>query len=203
MSIHDSIWIGADPGGKENFGLAILGSDGSTLTWCVNHTDDAINIISKNVRSSPTGVGVDAPLWWSSGQSSDRVADQWIRKKYGLSGGNVQTANSLRGAALVQGAMFVHRVREKYPAVQVTESHPKAVLVALGVGNWNAFCARFSISTKITETQEHERDAIVAAVAAREGFEDRWTNDLSLTRHKSELDPASYWLAPIHYFWPD
>jgi hypothetical protein len=50
---------------------------------------------------------------------------------------------------------------------------------------------------------EHERDAILSAVAAREGFEGRWSNDLALNRLQSEQDPRSYRLAPIHYFWPE
>lgn len=40
--------------------------------------------------------------------------------------------NSLWGAALVQGMMFVARLRQKFPGVPVTETHPKATAVALG-----------------------------------------------------------------------
>ena len=49
----------------------------------------------------------------------------------------------------------------------------------------------------------HERDAVIAAVAAREGFEKRWCNDLSLNRCTTEQDPSHYWLAPVQYFWPE
>ncbi|MCC6574955.1 MAG: DUF429 domain-containing protein [Planctomycetes bacterium] len=202
MSATDKIWVGADPGGKNNFGLAILYPDGSTKTWCVDHADEALEKVCKEVAVAPAGVGVDAPLWWSSGQSSDRQADQWLRRTYGLSGGNVQAANSLKGAAVVQGAMFVHRIREKYPAVGVTESHPKALWAALRPVDWPTFCKTYSISSTIAGHQEHERDAILGAIAAREGFEGRWPLDLSASRHASELDPARYWLAPVHYFWP-
>jgi hypothetical protein len=58
----------------------------------------------------------------STKQSSDREADRWIRKTYRIASGTVQTANSLRGAALVQGAMFVQRLREKFPGVPVTDA---------------------------------------------------------------------------------
>jgi hypothetical protein len=107
MSFGAKIWIGADPSGMGNFGLAILKSDGPVHTCCVNCADEAIDVVKEQVKVRPAGVGVDSPLWWSSGRSSDRKADQWLRDTYGLSGGQVQTANSLRGAALVQGAMFV------------------------------------------------------------------------------------------------
>ena len=203
MSSTDKIWIGADPGGKGKFGLAILNQDGSAQTFCVDYADEAVDRVCKNVTSTPAGVGIDAPLWWSSGRSSDRAADQWLREKYHLSGGKVQTANSLRGAALVQGAMFVHRIRQRFPGVGVTETHPKAVWVALKTESWAAFSRHFSVTAHITRDQEHERDAIISAVAAREGFEKRWVNDLSTERQQSELDPATFWLAPIHYFWPE
>jgi hypothetical protein len=67
--------------------------------------------------------------------------------------------------------------------------------------SWSSFIKRFSVTTKIQD--EHERDAIVSAVAAREGFQGRWLNDLGRTRHPSEQDPSTFWLAPIHYFWPE
>jgi predicted nuclease with RNAse H fold len=151
------------------------------------------------VTASPDGVGVDAPLWWSSKGSSDREADRWIRKTYRIASGTVQAANSLKGAALVQGAMFVQRLREKFPGVRVTETHPKAVAIALGgwngthVANLVGDCSRLS---------EHERDACLAALLAREGFSGRFERDLSLVRSPGEQDPNSYWLAPVHYFWP-
>ena len=201
VSQQDRVWIGVDPGGKKNFGLAILKANGSARAWRVDCADEAIEVVVEQVKTKPAGVGVDAPLWWSSGLSSDRYADQWLRKRYGLSGGQVQTANSLRGAALVQGAMFVHRVRQHFPNVCVTETHPKAVVIALEAGNWSAFSHRFGLTAAIGS--EHERDAFIAAAAAREGFEGRWTNDLSVTRHPSEQDPSRIWLAPIHYFWPE
>ncbi len=201
MSFGDKVWIGADPGGKGNFGLAILEPDGSAQTCRVDCADEAIKVIVQHPNSTPAGVGVDAPLWWSSGYSSDRQADQWLRTRYGFSGGQVQTANSLRGAALVQGAMFVVRMREHFPGVGVTETHPKALWKALRMKSWGAFIKRFSVTVRIKG--EHERDAIVSAVAAREGFQGRWLNDLGRTRYPSEQDPSTFWLAPIHYFWPE
>jgi predicted nuclease with RNAse H fold len=114
----DTVWIGADPGGSE------------VTTACVSCADQAVAMIS----ARPAGVGVDAPLWWSSGRSAEREADRWIRRTYGIPAGTVQTPNSLRGAALVQGAMFVQRLRENFPGVPVTETHPKAAAIALGAG---------------------------------------------------------------------
>jgi hypothetical protein len=151
------------------------------------------------IRAEPEGVGIGAPMWWSSGESSDRKADQWVRQPYKIPSGTVQTGNSLRGAALVQAAMFVDCLRRRYPAVRVTESHPKAVLKA--TGGWAKFSQRYCCGIDIKN--EHLRDAAIGAVAAREGFSGNWPRDLALTRHPSEQDPSTHWLAPMHYFWPE
>ncbi len=77
MSGDESIWVGADPGGKHNFGVAILWADGSVCTACVSCADEAVDVVCQWVEgSSPAGVGVDAPLWWSSGISGGRCVDQ-------------------------------------------------------------------------------------------------------------------------------
>jgi predicted nuclease with RNAse H fold len=203
MKQNKDIWIGADPGGRRNFGLAILQSNGVARTWCLDHAEAAMTVLDKELPGVPSGVGVDAPLWWSSGRSSDRHADQWLRKKYQLTGGQVQTANSLRGAALVQGAMFVQRIREMFPKIGVTESHPKALRVAFRRERWKSFCKRTSIHTTLTGEEGHEHDAVLGALAAREGFEGRWTHDLSAKRHSAEQNPVKYWLGPVHYYWPE
>ena len=195
------IWIGADPGGKGRFGIALLIDLDPPLTAVVSCVDEAIAFVLAHIGKQPAGVGVDAPLWWTSGPSGDRHADQWLRKRYRLSGGEVQASNSLRGAALTQGVMFVHRLRETYPAVRVTESHPKALLKAIADGRWATFAARFNVNA--SPADEHTRDAIVAAVAARETFDGRWTANLANSRLTSEQDPLTYWLAPIHYGWPE
>lgn len=190
-----AVWVGADPGGANAFGLAMLSPSGEVTTHCVSYADEAVKLIT----ARPLGVGVDAPLWWSSGRSAEREADRWIRRTHGIRSGTVQTANSLRGAALVQGVMFVSRLRERFPGVPVTEAHPKAVAIALG--GWDG--AAIDELGSVVAASEHERDAIVAATAAREGFEGRWKRDLSLKRHPSEQDPKTYWLAPVSYFWPE
>jgi len=191
---RSAFWLGADPGGKNAFGVARLFGKRRSETFRVSCADEAVELID----DEPLGVGVDAPLWWSSGISGDREADRWIRKKYAIPAGTVQAANSLRGAALVQGMMFVQRIREKFPDVRVTEAHPKAVAIALG--GWEKLSVSKILPSRTRS--EHERDAIMSAIAAREGFCGNWPMDLSEDRLASEQDPRSFWLAPIHYYWP-
>ena len=156
-------------------------------------------------KGAPLGLGIDAPMWWSSRETAGRKADERIRKKYGIRSGTVQSANSLRGAALVGGAMLAFRIREKFPDIRITETHPKALLCALELDE-TGFAKRFKIPTgwRIKDGRtEDERDALIGAVCAREGFEGRWPFDLTCHRDDSEQDPSSYWLAPMHYFWPE
>jgi predicted nuclease with RNAse H fold len=196
------IWIGVDPGGAGNFGLAILKADGSCHTCSVDYVDAAINAISEHAQSMPAGIGVDAPLWWCSGRAGLRRADRWIRDKYDLPSRKVQAINSLWGSVLAQGMMFVVRIRELFPGVNVTETHPKSVLVALGRKTWSNYFGALPTDVTLDGQPDHQRDAVISAVAAREGFEGRWKNDLSDHRYPSEQDPSNHWLAPVHYFWP-
>jgi hypothetical protein len=92
----------------------------------------------------------------------------------------------------------------------VTETHPKALLKALRL-TMGAFSKKYGIEyTSTKDDKEHDRrDAVISAVAAREGFLGRWPNDLSTSyvmeepQPEWEQDPNSYWLRPVHYFWPE
>jgi hypothetical protein len=87
----------------------------------------------------------------------------------------------------------------------ITEAHPKALLRALGLNetnSWPKLAERFSLKGDLPAT-EHERDAVLAAVAAREGFLKRWHRNLASDRFPSEQDPAKVPHAPIVYWWPD
>lgn len=188
-------WVGADPGGEKKFGLAFLDAVDERASDCitVSSVDDAVREVEK--RGGPLGLGIDAPMWWTSREKGFRKADEKIKDKYkgqGMSASTVQSANSLRGAALVGGMMLASRIRKLFPKIRITESHPKAVIHA----------CEFDLDF-FNYDNEHERDAAIGAMCAREGFGGRWTVDLAQDRHKSEQDPFSYWLAPIHYFWPE
>ena len=135
----------------------------------MDFVDAAVEIIRDHVNAMPAGIGVDAPLWWSSGKGGLRKADQWIRRQYGLHPRNVQAVNSLWGSVLAQGMMFVTRIREVFPRVNISETHPKAVLVALGREPWKVHLASIRTMVTLDSKPDHERDAIISAVAAREG----------------------------------
>ena len=196
-------WVGADPGGKRRFGMAFLEDDSGDWSFkLVSSVDEAVEAISR--MGAPLGVGIDSPMWWSSGEASRRKADEWIRRYYGIHPGTVQAPNSLSGSALVGGMMLASRIREAFPEadppIRITESHPKALMRALELRE-HVEIRSFDIPRC---GSEHERDAAVAAMCAREGFSGRWTIDLiEKERYPSEQDPLKYWLAPVHYYWPE
>ena len=193
------VWFGADPGGINAFGVALLDESGRTCCETVSSVDDAVKWIV--AAGTPLGVGIDAPLWWSGVQGGGRRADERLRKAYGIRSGTVQSVNSLKGAVLVGGVLLASRVREAFPKVPVTESHPKALLKALDLEKDGAFAQRFGVHDAWGD-DEHQRDAVIAAVCAREGCRGKWPVDLAEDRDESEQDPRSYWLAPVSYFWP-
>ena len=71
-------------------------------------------------------------------------------------------------AALIGGALLASRVRETFPSTRITESHPKALLLALDTSA-REFADKYGIPT--VWQNEHERDAAIAAVCAKEGFD--------------------------------
>ena len=139
-------------------------------------------------------------MWWSACAGGGRKADARLRSAYGIASGTVQSINSLQGAVLVGGLLLASRLRVTVPGMPITESHPKALLLALGLDG-ASFAKRFGIRQAWSD--DHQRDAAIAAVCVREGFSRNWTVDLATDRDELEQDPQSYWLAPVFYFWPE
>jgi hypothetical protein len=189
-------WYGADPGGIDSYGVAAIEDDGSFKTWLCSSVDEALTKIDH-----PTGLGIDCPLWWSSGAGGGRFADGWLRKTCRIPPGTIQSVNSLKGAVLIQSILLAMLLRKSYPKVSITESHPKALLRALGLRDWKAISDRFGLVGP-DPTAEHDRDALIGAVAAREGSLGRWKLDLSLSLGPTEIDPKAAWFGEVHYWWP-
>lgn len=213
------VWVGADPGGEGSFGMAFIDAQGGIDCNTVSSVDDAVKFIAAK-KVEPYGLGIDAPMWWSSRKGGGRKVDEKLRRAYGIPSGTVQQPNSLRGAALIGGAMLAFRIRNKYPEIHITESHPKALLRAFDSKNSEELqearicilealdlCAKDVLNEFPTSGKrfrnDHERDAIIAAVCAREGFSSSWSTDLACDRYCKEQSPGQYWLKPMHYFWPE
>ena len=161
------ILFGFDPGGLNNFGWACLsiGKSGipvSLNTGCSSNAPDAITEASHHASGkAPAAVGIDAPLFWIA--KGDRLADAGIRTRVCAAGGtsgNVGNVNSLRGACLVQGVLAARQIAETWPSAQITEAHPKALLLL------HLEASQFLADNLLAPHLEHERDAALAAYAA-------------------------------------
>ena len=110
--------------------------------------------------------------------------------------------NSLRGAVLTQGILLAMKLRANNPGIAISEAHPKALIKALALESWSDLADRFKIIG--TKPAEHERDALLGAIVAREAArgEGNWV-DLSLDRNSNELNPKTHWFGPVSYWWPE
>lgn len=79
----------------------------------------------------------------------------------------------LRGACLIQGVVAAQQLRARWPALRITETHPKALLWLLGIATQDRPHASLSCAdldaihwAASAPTSEHERDAALGAFAA-------------------------------------
>jgi len=117
-----------------------------------------------------------APCGGRLDKAGGRKADQWIRD-HGIPPGTVQSANSLQEAVLVQVIMLAMLMRERYPGIPITEAHPKALLQFLDLheSDWDEVRQHFKPLEGSAPPSEHERDALLAAVAIRQGMTGVWS----------------------------
>jgi len=190
-------WFGADPGGANAFGVALLRANGSFESGVVSCADGAMKWLYERAETI-LAAGIDAPLWWSSGKNGERNADLSVRGRLhevGAKevGGTVQSPNSLRGAVLIQGVLLATALRRQWRELPITEAHPKALLKEMwpqalkGASLWDEIARCYGLGGAQLDS-EHERDALLAAVAAREGYQRKWTRDLARERSQSEQD---------------
>lgn len=162
---HMKTFFGIDPGGKGNFGWCVIEVDemGSKIERLSSGTKSSIGeVLSELARAThriPLGAGIDAPLFWRL--NGERKADQEIRKAVNRAGGHPATVghiNSLRGACLVQGVLAAISLAKLWPEIQITESHPKALLVVKPDS--------LALFNRINFGSDHERDAALGAYSA-------------------------------------
>jgi nucleotide-binding universal stress UspA family protein len=191
------ILLGLDPGGSGNFGWCIA-ADSETMPVepiASGLADNSHMAIANALAAIPddgvlVAAGIDAPLFWS--RIGSRNADVQVRRAIRLAGaphasGTVQDMNSLKGACLAQGLLAAVTLREMYPALPITEAHPKALRWLLPE------------AALILGRSEHERDALLAAIAA-------WAISRSVPGWQdlfpAEPHPFTPVSPPLHYYMP-
>ena len=174
MRTHTDVILGFDPGGRGHFGWSICSDVGEGLQLHqTGLADDAWNVITQ-VRTNlmrldvpnpliVRAAGIDAPLFWS--KRGARELDTEIRRALKGTKARVLAVNSLYGGVQVQGILVGKHLREEWEGIQITESHPKALLQLL---NNPEQCQIFEMANRLINYRqsEHERDAILSAVTA-------------------------------------
>lgn len=175
-------FVGFDPGGDKQFGWCVI--EGAARPFSLVHSgcvSDAAAAVEAVVRVAGVegridGVGIDSPLYWTptGRRRVDRIVREAIKAAGApTAGGTVQQVNSLRGACLTQGVVAAHLLRCAFPGVRITEAHPKALLWLINIASADRRVLDVSmeqlgefISCPGASLSEHERDAVLGAVAA-------------------------------------
>jgi hypothetical protein len=205
------MWYGFDPGSQ--FGVARIDEFGRYQSATMTSTQDALEYVQPDCA----GLGIDSVLWWSRSKGGGRRADMAVRADCCSGGGHsgtVSPINSLMGAMFVPAYLLIRDLRERFPEIRITEAHPKALLHALRLpvsrprhdeahfrAGWTTIADLFGL-TGAQPRNEHERDAIVAALSAREGYSGRWPTDFARLRASGELALDDLFRGPVNYFWP-
>lgn len=204
----EGIYLGFDPGGDRKFGVALL--DGECVrTSTVSNVDEAMKWADNVCRSRlPIAAGIDTLFHWATSKSGMRPCDLRLRAKYRGIKNSILSPNSLRGAMAIGRMALAFRLRQKWPALVLNETHPKVLLHALcgqrsdpkdektvqGAIQWfvnQAHCTEPKIEG------EHELDAALSAWATRKGLAEGW--DDIIGKGGDLIFPAG----EVRYLWPE
>ncbi len=207
--------LGFDPGGKDIFGWSVCGAGADRLhgplkTGLADDACDALEQVKEAIKSSgPSGnppvlaAGIDAPMFWSGTgrRMVDRILRQVLRDNGFLPAGlgrTVQEVNSLRGACLVQGVLLGRHLSDWKPGLQITETHPKALLHLLRHSGQPEM-TELARLTEGLEDREHERDATLSAIGAWAMYKKLpgWQN-----LYDQECHPVQPFDTPVAYWMP-
>ena len=204
--------LGFDPGGIDHFAWSVCTyDDGELRHYESGVVDNAEEVMPALERTLPpfanvVAAGIDAPMFWSC--VGNRYVDNIIRDEcrdrrlpigHGLPtrGGAVLFVNAMWGAVLVQGLLLGKYLHETYPTAKITEAHPVALLRLLNIPALERQLD--PLRNLIADlTNEHERDATIAAFAAwsmhteAQGWRDLYP--IEPCSVKPFCTPVSYWM---------
>ena len=158
----------------------------------------------------PLGLGIDTLTCWSNGRSGWRPADRWLRRHYADVQKAVIAPNSLYGAMCLNGMAVLLTVRQAFPAIFVTETHPKVLYYALleepydySGPNTSVMNDRLNswLGVDVEPRNEHEWDAAISILPVVRGLNGSWQDLHTLPTKSSErlVHPCG----ETTYMWPD
>ena len=127
----------------------------------------------------PLGFGVDTLTCWATGPSGWRPADRWLRQRYRDVQNSVAAPNSLYGAMSLGGMASLVVVRQAFPDIFITETHPKVLYYTqfnerydYNGPNTSVMNKRLSqlLAVDVAPQNEHEWDAAISILAVVRGL---------------------------------
>lgn len=199
-------YLGFDPGGQTGVALlTVQGGRRHCKTACVDSVDAALSCTSSLLDGkTPEAAGVDTFLFWEPTIGGWRRADRCLRDRYPEVLNSVLASNSTAGAMAVQGMGLAIRLRERWPQIELIETHPKVLYYALAGRKyqWPSDMTKWLLKTMNCEpteiANEHCWDAAISAWAALNGHTKRWTRDLRALSDAA-IEPAGR----CAYWWPE
>ena len=204
--------VGYDPGGNGKHGFARAtvrdGEIVSVTTKTLRHAEDVIASILE--IETLVGLGIDTLTCWGTGRSGWRPADCSLRQRYPAVKKSIVAPNSLYGAMCLNGMAVLLTVRQAFPGIFVTETHPKVLYYALleepydyNGPNTSGMNDRLSswLGVKVKPRNEHEWDAAISILPVVRGLHGSW-QDL----HALPPDSGEHLLQPCGkttYMWPE
>ncbi len=204
MTTNKGGYLGFDPGGYSRFGVAFL-TENCVKASTVSTVDDAVKwAVDECGSQRPIAAGIDTLLHWATAKSGMRPCDLKLRDKYPCVRNSIIAPNSLYGAMAIGGMALAFRLREKWPELDLNETHPKVLLHARWKERYDpktvgAAIQRFAgqVGIECPFQGEHEFDAVLSAWATREGLVGGWIDIVGVGADL--LFPAG----PVRYLWPE
>lgn len=204
--------VGYDPGGNRSHGYAEIELNKGNVVAVRSATlDRAEDVLTEIERANKNilALGIDTLTCWGTGSGGWRPADRWLRRRCGGVGKSVMSPNGLYGSMSINGMAVLVFLRERFPSIYITETHPKVLYWALAKKRYDFAAQRCEMSKKLGDwlgapvnaDTEHEWDAALSAFAAMRGIDGTWPTDL----HKLPTDPGERLIAPCGttaFVWP-
>ena len=203
--------VGYDPGGNGAHGLAIATyQDGEVIELELSTCRTAEKAIAAIcVHENVLGIGIDTLTCWSTGPSGWRPADRWLKNNYPSITNSIASANSLFGSMGLNGMAVLLKLRQTFPGIHVSETHPKVLYFELAQSKYDygtnsaemdALLGEL-LGMRINTGNDHEWDAAVSVYALSCGLKGRWAHDLhrlATQQDESIVEPAG----TTSYWWP-
>ncbi len=192
-----TIFLGYDPGGRDNHGIAAVDIDdsGKFRKEPDTRTLRDANKVEAWLKGQHCGtaIGIDTLLAWS--RLGNRRCDRWLRNQYPQHRESVVAQNSLFSAMTINGIIVAKTANEL--GLFLVETHPKLFRKSELENDNDAEQLREEVD-KLDDRSDHETDALIAAWCASRWYFKRWEMNLYDQVDEDLIFPVG---SPV-YPWP-